>query len=114
MAITTELIGALGSQGYHFTPGQGRIYRLPPNPSVWAIMVARTSGTASVDFTITNRVTGEVVTSRSFHPNGNVVEVTSVNGKSFKDASAAGIDITFANINVIVSIASGGGTPPLV
>lgn len=114
MAITTQLIGALGANGYHFIPSQGRTYQLPPNPSGWAISVARTSGTAAIDFTITNRTTGEIVTTRSTFPSGSVVEVTRTNGQSFNNAARDGMNLTFANTNVVVSIASGGGTPPLV
>lgn len=115
MAITTQLVGKLGGgEGYHFIPSPVRTYQLPPNSSGWAISVARTSGTAAIAFTITNRTTGEIVTVRSTFPSGSVVEVTSVNGKSFKDAARDGMNLTFANANVVVSIASGGGTPPLV
>ena len=115
MAITTQLVGKLGGgEGYHFIPSSGRTYQLPPNSSGWSISVARTSGTAAIDFTITNRTTGEIVKGRSTFPSGSVVEVTRINGQSFNNAARDGMNLTFANANVVVSIASGGGTPPLV
>ena len=61
MAITTQLVGALGSGGYLFATTSPATYVLPPNPNGWSILITRYTSSGYLSFKCTNRITGATV-----------------------------------------------------
>lgn len=61
MAITTQLIGALGSKGYLFATTGPITYALPSNPDGWSFLILRVATSGNLSFKCTNRITGATV-----------------------------------------------------
>ena len=114
MAVTSQLIGSIGgAQGYFITSTSPKTYELPPNPNGWSILLARWASSGNISFTITNRVSGEVVWDRNVSSGAN--EFWPYNDATFR-ACNDGMNITIRNsVDLRICIASGTKQiPPIV
>ena len=111
MAITTQLIGALGSRGYLFATTGPKTYVLPPNPDGWSILITRYSSTGNLSFKCTNRITGATV----WEYNANQPSVSSrTPAPELAEATRVGMNIEIRNsTETRICVSSGiDKTPP--
>lgn len=110
MAITTQLVGALGSRGYLFETTAPKTYALPPNPSGWSILIARYASTGNLSFKCTNRITGATV----WEYNQNQWAISSKGPTAeLAEATRVGMNLEIRNsVQTRICIASGIDNPP--
>ena len=111
MAITTQLIGSLGSKGYYFPCSSPTTFQLPPNPNGWSILFVRWDLSGYVSYRATNRKTGEELISSSTETYAKTWISAS---EHWLEAARDGINLEIMNsTNLRICIASGvSETPP--
>ncbi|GEM_PF-5192640 len=111
MTITTQLVGALGSEGYLFATSAPKTYALPPNPQGWSVLFTRYASSGNLSFKCTNRITGETV----WEYNSNQTAISSRNpAPGLAEATRVGMNIEIRNgTETRICISSGiDKTPP--
>lgn len=110
MAITTQLVGALGSKGYLVATTKPVTYALPPNPQGWSIMIAKFTNKDNLSFKCVNRKTGATV----WESDSPSAWFSSMNPTpELAEATRVGINIEIRNnVAAIVCIASGIDNQP--